>query len=223
LAGGGIHAAAGSLTVNSSTIAENSAVYVGGGLYYANTPVTITDSTMSTNDAGYYGGAVYGYGSAIQLSFDTITQNRIGSEYNTGGALYILSGQAVLSHTIVADNFKGSGTVEDDIFGSLDTLLSRCNLIGTGGSGGLTNGTNGNQVGVANPGLAALDFYGGHTRTHALLDGSTAIDAGDPSVSGAPSSDQRGKARFADGDGDLTAKIDIGAFELAADEYFGSI
>jgi hypothetical protein len=77
-------------------------------------------------------------------------------------------------------------------------VLSRFNLIGTGGSGG-------------------------PTRTHALLNGSEAIDTGDVSITGAPSSDQRGKSRIADGDDDHAPRIDIGAFELAADEYFGSI
>jgi hypothetical protein len=78
-------------------------------------------------------------------------------------------------------------------------------------------------VGIANPGLTSLANHGGPTRTHALLNGSAAIDVGDASISGAPSSDQRGKSRIADGNDDLIARIDIGAFELAADEYFGSI
>ena len=64
------------------------------------------------------------------------------------------------------------------------------NLIGTGGSGGLTNGVNGNQVGVANPGLGTLADNGGPTQTIALLPGSPAIDKGsnalavDPSTTG---------------------------------------
>ena len=55
---------------------------------------------------------------------------------------------------------------------------SAYNLIGTGGSGGLINGVNGNQVGVANPGLDALADNGGPTQTIALLPGSPAIDTG---------------------------------------------
>ena len=38
------------------------------------------------------------------------------------------------------------------------SLAGAYNLIGTGGSGGLTNGTNGNQVGVADPGLGPLAY-----------------------------------------------------------------
>ena len=58
-------------------------------------------------------------------------------------------------------------------------VTSAYNLIGTGGGGGLTNGTNGNQVAVTNPGIAsALANNGGPTQTIALLAGSPAIDAG---------------------------------------------
>ena len=43
-----------------------------------------------------------------------------------------------------------------------------------GGSGGLNNGSNNNQVGVANPGLGTLASNGGPTQTVALLPGSPA-------------------------------------------------
>ena len=87
------------------------------------------------------------------------------------------------------------------------------NVIGTGGSGGLETGPDGNQVGVANPGLAPLGNYGGTTQTMALLPGSPAIDAGrnasvtNPPFPGPPYTDQRGVARIIDG------PVDIGAFE----------
>ena len=89
--------------------------------------------------------------------------------------------------------------------GTLDPS-SAYNLIGTGGSGGLTN-TNGNQVGASNPGLAPLANYGGATQTFALLPGSPAIDAGAVSISGVtiPATDQRGLVRV--------GNVDIGAFE----------
>ena len=74
-------------------------------------------------------------------------------------------------------------------------------------------------------GVAPLGNYGGLTQTHALLAGSLAIDTGDDVKALAFDllSDQRGEGRFGDGDGDDDAFVDIGAFELAADEYFGSI
>ena len=60
---------------------------------------------------------------------------------------------------------------------------------------------------------------GGPTRTHTLLAGSPAIDAGDPlavgGVGGVPTFDQRGGpyVRVYDGNGDSVERIDIGAIE----------
>ena len=100
---------------------------------------------------------------------------------------------------------------------------SAYNLIGTGGSGGLVNGTNGNQVGVADPGLDpnGLQNNGGPTQTIALLPGSPAIDAGsnalavDPTTGQPLTTDQRGTGypRIVNG------TVDIGAFEFQSATY----
>jgi hypothetical protein len=87
----------------------------------------------------------------------------------------------------------------------VNTTNSYNNLIGTGGAGGLINGTNGNLVGVADPGLATLADYGGPTQTIALLPGSPAIDDG--SATWVPATDQRGISR------PQGPAPDIGAFE----------
>ena len=83
-----------------------------------------------------------------------------------------------------------SGDAAADIGGLAPSdVTGTYNLVGTGGSGGLTNdGTN--VLGVALPGLAALGNYGGSTQTVALLPGSPAIGAG-TTVSGV-TTDQRG-------------------------------
>ena len=78
----------------------------------------------------------------------------------------------------------------------------------------------GNLIGTAlspiDPLLGTLADNGGPTETHALLPGSPAIDAGDPSILFNPAEfDQRGSpfVRVVDGDGAGGAQIDIGAFE----------
>ncbi len=84
-----------------------------------------------------------------------------------------------------------AGSTADDISGTV-VASSSFNLIGTGGAGGLVNGTNDNQVGVSDPGLFPLANNGGPTRTHALQCVSPAIDKGSAfSIF----NDQRGGAR----------------------------
>ena len=97
-------------------------------------------------------------------------------------------------------------------------MASAYNLIGTGGSGGLVNGVNGNLVGVADPGLGTLANNGGSIETISLLPGSPAIDAGsvawafDPTTYQPLATDQRGTGfpRF------VGKSVDIGAFEFDA-------
>src|SRR5213079_501719 len=87
---------------------------------------------------------------------------------------------------------------------------SAFNLIGTGGSGGLTNGSNGNQVGVSNPGLGSLADNGGPTQTIALSPGSAAIDRGGNGSVNTGETDQRGYTRIVNG------TVDVGAYEVQA-------
>ncbi len=150
---------------------------------------------------------------------DTIAYNVVGTGGSGGGLDAQSGGTALLANTIVASNTLGSGTgaAASDIAGTVSTSSSY-NLIGTGGSGGLSSGEpNNNQVGVANPGLAtALGNYGGPTATIALVSGSPAFNAGSASISGVsvPNIDQRGALR------NLVANlpsetVDIGAYQFA--------
>ena len=129
-----------------------------------------------------------------------------------GGSIYTSVSTLILKNTIVTYGVVTSGGQEPDIFGTADPVSS-FNLIGTGGSGGLINGVNNNQVDVATPGLGPLANNGGPTQTHALLLGSPAIDAGsnafiaNPPFSEPPFTDQRGFARI------TNTTVDIGAFE----------
>ena len=66
------------------------------------------------------------------------------------------------------------------------------------------------------PVVGDLQDNGGPTETCEPIPGGPAVDAGEYPYSGSETSDQRGEgyARVADGDGDGTARIDIGAVEL---------
>jgi hypothetical protein len=204
--GGGIFNNLNSTTVISdSTIAGNSASY-GGGIDNYGT-LTVTNSTIADNSA-FYGGGIYDRDNATTvITAATIAQN---SAENGGGILNL--GQMLLDNTIVAQNTGAIGDLSGTVASS-----SAYNLIGIGGSAGLLNGVNGNQVGVAQPGLAAdLADNGGPTLTIALLPVSPAIGAGSTNLAVNPDSgqplayDQRGPgfARVVGG------AVDIGAFEL---------
>ena len=128
---------------------------------------------------------------------------------------------AVLSHTIVAGNYRvteGSPPAADDLAGDGVFELGYTLVRTAVGAINTTPGTV-NHFGV-DPRLGPLQDNGGPTWTHALLPDSPAIDAGDPSaiagVGDLPEFDQRSEpySRVCDGDGDGTARIDIGAFEV---------
>jgi hypothetical protein len=214
--GGGAILNVGEVVILESTVSENQATYYGGGILNLGNLV-VQNTTISGNRADIFGGGISSYGGDAIVLNSTITQNHcdnVNANLDNGGGILVADSDLLVSNTIVADNFRGSGnTIENDIvlaMGGTMNFGSSNNLIGTGGSGGLTNGVNGNQVGVTNPRLGPLANNGGPTPTHALIIGSPAIDSGDPAFAGPPTSDQRGVPyqRIASG------RIDVGAFEF---------
>lgn len=220
--GGGI-ANTGSLTVSDSTFANNSAG-LGNAISQNGTSLSVTRSTFTGNLTGsaiyidtsgasnisnstFFNNletAVESY-SAFTLTNCTITGNRSDS-----GAIAVGGGSATLVNNIVAGNTNSAGTSQSDIQlygGSVNTAASFNNLIGTGGAGGLTNGTNGNQTSVplANVRLLPLGNYGGAVQTMPIRTNSPARNAG--RNTGAPTTDARGYSR-------PQGVTDIGAFEI---------
>ena len=185
------------LTLTGCTITGNSAPSNGGGLQSYNT-ATLTGCTISGNSALFEGGFE-------SLGTATLTACTISGNSATGdvGGLGEYRGTATLTDTIIAGN-TGPISSLSDISGN-GTVIGSNNLIGTGGSGGLTGGTNGNIVltDLTTLGVAPLGDYGGPTQTMALLPGSAAIGAG-KAVNGV-TTDQRGEP--------LDSTPDIGAFQ----------
>jgi hypothetical protein len=213
--GGGIFNS-GTMSLTNSTVAGNTAGPDGtaGGIYNLGT-MTVTNSTVADNSGG---GGIASDGN-LTVTNTTIAYNNVASG-GAGGGLNVIAGTAILDNAIVALNTTGTGSTASasDIAGAVASA-SAYNLIGTGGTGGLTNGTNGNQVGVANPELSMLAKNGGPTQTIALLPGSPAIDKGsnalamDPTTGQPLVTDQRGPGfiRVVNG------TVDIGAYEFTPD------
>jgi hypothetical protein len=169
----------------------------------------ISNSTFFGNTAAAVGGAILDEG-GVSLTSVTIS----GNTAPQGGGLFVSAPPpSLLTNTLIAGNtLPGNVGTGPDVAGSLDAASAN-NLIGNGdGSFGLTNGTNGNQIGTTaspiSPLLGTLGNYGGVTQTLPLLPNSPAINAGTatgPAFNPVPGTDQRGKNR--------AGAPDIGAFE----------
>jgi Ca2+-binding RTX toxin-like protein len=192
--GGAIVAGDVNVEITGSTFFGNMAQRDGGALSLAqgSSPNTrrITNSTFSGNRAVTGdGGALSIAGSNLlttTLTNVTMTGNQSGGK---GGGIFnaysaSTSKPAQLQNTLVAGNT--ATTSQPDVSGIFESL--GYNLIGNIGSTSSSNGATGfgatgdliggNGQPVINPLLGPLQDNGGPTFTHALLDGSPAIDAG---------------------------------------------
>jgi hypothetical protein len=183
----------GRLDARDSTFGNNSAADAGA----LDNPGTanLTDCTVTGNSASQAGGLVSS--GTMTLTSCTVTGN--ASSTSQPGGLEA-DGSVTLTDTIVAGNTTSGSP--GDIGGSMG-VSGGSNLIGTGGSGGLTP-DNHNLLNVDNPVLGSLGNYGGPTPTIPVLPGSPALNAG-TAGDGFPGTDQRGK-------GPVGAP-DIGAFQ----------
>ena len=148
--GGGV-ANYGTLTMIGSTVSHNSTELnsVGGGLFNQGT-MTLINSTVANNFALYGGGGLYNSGSGT-LTLDDCTIAGNTAEAGPGAGIdNDGTGTVTLDNTIVADSHGSPG---GDIAGKVSGSNNLIDDAAT--SGGLTNGVNGNLVGV-DPKLGAL-------------------------------------------------------------------
>ena len=150
------------------------------------------------------GAAIYNYGNVAIINNSTLS----GNTATYAGGIYNASGSLKLQNSIVASNGlpNCSGTVTSDGYN-----LSGDNTCNLTGSGDLTN---------ANPLLGPLQNNGGTTQTMALLAGSPAVDAGNPSgctdgQDNLLTTDQRGMPRP---DPEDKRGCDMGAYESQSNE-----
>ncbi|MBS3026203.1 MAG: hypothetical protein HCA25_03660 [Dolichospermum sp. DET50] len=224
----------GTITINNTTISGNSAKENGGGIfngdgfsYDTEGIITMSNTTISGNSAKENGGGIFNQ-EKTYLNNSTITNNTADLDSNnngTGGGIYNLDddynpGEVYTKNTIIAGNFD-TGIYNPDIYGPING--NNFNLIGNinGASGTIGTGT---DIVKPNILLGPLQNNGGTTQTHALLDGSPAINAGKNSLVPLDTKDL-------DGDGNTTETIpfdqrgtgfsriannlvDIGAFEF---------
>ena len=206
--------------INNSTFVGNScndggaifSVIISGGSH----SVIMENSTFTANSA-ILGSALYNYGSfggnaSMAMKEDTIVGNSgTGAIYTT----VLSSGNAsiTINESILAGNtaFSGESEYVDGGGGTLNDI--GFNLYGqNGNAGGFVPAGPGDILlgGGISSVVAPLSNYGGLTPTMALVQGSPALEAGDPAFDESP--DQRGFAR-ADATSFTGSAPDIGAYE----------
>ncbi len=227
--GGGIYNGDGStLNLIDSTVSNNTARWSGGGIYsFFNTTTTIVRSTISGNISNDVGGGIRSLGNV------TITNSTISGNNSTGwhgGAIFHTDGNLTITSSTIANNiapdyapsaiFIGEyNPALVPVFTLTNTIISgnhwyACERFASGNPVIVNSGGNNLvQDGSCNPAasdiingdakIGALANNGGPTLTHALLAGSSAIDA----ASSGPATDQRGISR------PQGAGPDIGAYE----------
>jgi hypothetical protein len=201
------------LTINNSTISNNTA-YSGGGI--ANSSygeLVINNSTISGNVASRgNGGGIESRGKLV-INNSTVTGNSspvgggIVLSYNFSSPDY--NSSATIANSIITDNFNGDVDLSTGGFSvNLSELTSAGgNLIGTGNAVGAFDKP-GDTIGVTDPGLDPLADNGGPTPTHAPQPDSPVINDGVNSlIPPEITTDQRGLDRIV---GDV---VDIGSVE----------
>ncbi|MEZ6071162.1 MAG: right-handed parallel beta-helix repeat-containing protein [Pirellulales bacterium] len=219
--GGGIRG--GNVTLVNSLVSDNQTSgerAAGGGISLLG-DLTLTNSTVSgnrTTGPSANGGGISGRN--LKIEHSTITDNHASAADAVGGGIGHTGSQSfVIRNSIVAGNTAGGGN-DDLAVGNPTLFVVNYTLVGdtsdlnAATSAALNVGT-GNLLNV-DPLLGPLADNGGPTMTHALLPGSPVIDAGDPVFGAPPYTDQRGYYRVVDGDGDMTARIDMGAVEYGS-------
>lgn len=222
--GGGILNAGGWLLLQGVHVRDNSATYGGGIMNGGGAGAVIQAVTVSGNSAAY-GGGIYTRDSGLFLIVNSTISHNVASTGGGGIDTWFHARLSMINATIAANSAPiGAGIYSEP---NSDYVFLSGSIVGANSSGQdcagivLSTGYNLDSDRSCNliqftdrpgrdPVLGPLQNNGGPTPTHALLDGSPAIDAGG---FGCPLLDQRFYPRRQDGNGDGVRACDTGAYE----------
>jgi hypothetical protein len=181
---GGVYCSS-SPTFTNCTIANNATDTAGGGVYCRDScSPTFTDCTISGNSAYSYGGGVFCGGYGEESSSPTFTNCTISG--NTAST----EGKQIYTDSSVTLSYSCYANGANDVAGSGQVNPDHC----------------------INLDPLFVDAAGGDYHLQA---GSPCIDAGSNSLlPEGMATDLDGNPRIVDGDGDVTATVDMGAYEF---------
>ncbi|MGF1473712.1 MAG: choice-of-anchor Q domain-containing protein [Rubrobacteraceae bacterium] len=221
LGGGGIASELGTVTLNNSTVSNNSGADVGGGIRNIEGNLTLNNSTISGNETtrGGGGGIYTASVGVTRIESTTITNNSASD--GQGGGLLILDNPNFETEVEVASSIIAGNTDSDIDYpggeaASIDLSSEGYNVVGSGNATDAFDQQGDKVIGEADPGLGPLQDNGGPTPTHAVQQGSPALDNG-PEGPCNVATDQRGVTRPQDGDGNGSVLCDSGSFEREAE------
>ncbi len=225
-AGGAIAHNTGNLSVFDSSFYENRVFQSGGAVYFKG--AVSSDNTLTVSGSTFADNTSYGNAGAISASTanvvtiynSTVSGNKAN---NTGGGIYLFGGETftIMNSTIVgntAKNYDGGGIYVIQTYASCENI----NSIIAGNTAGFSMNTqiSGRYSGQKNIVGSSTSFIldpvlrdnGGPTKTHALIAGSAAINAGDSTqvIQAGIEFDQRGTGF----DRIVGTAVDIGAYEV---------
>lgn len=226
----------GSVTMTNSTVFGNISRRQGGGIHNVNGTVEIIKSTVFGNrvlEGNPGGGGILNRFGSLNLINSTVSSNTVVAGGGAGGGIYNDAGIVNLIYSTVSSNM---GYVGGGIFNAAGTTVATGTIIGNNptslidtdcsnapGATLVSGGYNLVQyphncvfssigdITNRDPLLGPLAQHGGDTLTHALLNGSPAIEKVPNGINGCGTTittDQRGVAR------PYYSKCDIGAYEF---------
>jgi CSLREA domain-containing protein len=204
-----------SLTVLNSTFVQNHVGRSGAALFNNQGTFAMTNCTISGN----YGDGILGgnpgiatFGGNNKVGTGTIVHCTFYRNVSRlANPAFGDSGISVSQSTLTVSNsiLMTSDPTLPVIVNSQGTVISNGYNVANDDEGGFLTAI-GDQT-ATDPRLAPLANNGGPTRTHALMNGSPALDAGDPNTP--VTTDQRGQSRPVDFNGDGWNRSDAGAYE----------
>jgi CSLREA domain-containing protein len=216
----------GDITLKNVTIKNNTAPQTVAGMWNGeniigrSSTATLTNVTISGNIGGTFSTSHGGFKNGGFRDIATLRNVTISgnSGWASGG---IAAVNSTLMNSIISNNIAVNPIAGDCEPGGVISLGYN---IDSDGTCALTEPT---DLPNTDPVLGILADNGGPTKTHALLEGSPAIDAGGENCTDAKGQplliDQRGDRRPVDGNRDGTVACDIGAYEVQPAVNFNDI
>ena len=195
--GGGMYnGSSSSPIVTNCTFSDNSS-FCGGGMYNENSSTTVTNCIFSGNTASdYFGGGMYNNYSSPTVTNCTFS----GNSASDAGGIYNRESSPKVTNCILW------GDTPNEITNSYDSspIVTYSDVQG---GYDVENNINADPLFKS-----AADFH--------LQAGSPCIDTGNNLAPSLPAKDFEGNPRVMDGDGDLTAIVDMGAFEYVTHDWY---